>query len=99
MLIDSLDGLHPHAARKALAAARNLRDGGSLTVIATATQPARRRDDRDRARPGARRPARQPILDLLASGTLEPELLVGEDGAKAIAQGAAPERGDRGGRR
>ena len=37
--IDSLDGLHPHAARKALAAARNLRDGGSLTVIATAERP------------------------------------------------------------
>ena len=39
VLIDSLDGLHPHAARKALAAARKLRDGGSLTVIATATRP------------------------------------------------------------
>ena len=36
VLIDTLDGLHPHAARKALAAARNLREGGSLTVIATA---------------------------------------------------------------
>ncbi len=27
---------------------------------------------------------RQPILDLLASGTLKPELLVGDDGAEAI---------------
>ncbi len=27
---------------------------------------------------------REPILDLLASGTLRAELLVGEDGAKAI---------------
>ena len=34
---------------------------------------------------------RQPILDLTASGTLKPELLVGEDGARAInkAQAAA----------
>ena len=39
VLIDSLDGLHPHAARKVLANARNLAEGGSLTVIATATRP------------------------------------------------------------
>ena len=57
VLIDGLDGLHPPAARKALAAARNLRDGGSLTVIATAAQPVRRRDDGDRARRGAHRRA------------------------------------------
>ena len=39
VLIDGLDGLHPHTARKVLAAARNLTDAGSLTVIATATRP------------------------------------------------------------
>src|SRR5262249_53459164 len=39
VLIDGLDGLHPHTARKALAAARNLRDAGSLTVIAAALRP------------------------------------------------------------
>ena len=32
---------------------------------------------------------RQPILDLVASGTLKPELLVGEDGAEAIAKARA----------
>src|SRR5205085_4210378 len=32
VLIDTLEGLHPLAARKALAAARNIVDGGSLTV-------------------------------------------------------------------
>ena len=32
---------------------------------------------------------RRPILDLLGSGTLKPELLVGEDGARAIAQARA----------
>ena len=31
----------------------------------------------------------QPILDLAASGTLKPELLVGDDGAKAITQARA----------
>ena len=32
---------------------------------------------------------RQPILDLAASGTLRAELLVGEDGAEAIAKARA----------
>jgi transcription termination factor Rho len=32
---------------------------------------------------------RQPILDLAASGTLRPELLVGEDGATAILKARA----------
>ena len=39
VLIDTLDGLHPLSARKALASARNLKDGGSLTVIATGSKP------------------------------------------------------------
>jgi transcription termination factor Rho len=32
---------------------------------------------------------RQPILDLINSGTLRPELLVGEDGAEAITRARA----------
>ena len=32
---------------------------------------------------------RQPIIDLAASGTLRPELLVGEDGAQAITKARA----------
>lgn len=39
LLIDSLDGLSDGAARRALAAARNLRGAGTLTVIATAREP------------------------------------------------------------
>jgi transcription termination factor Rho len=39
VLIDTLDGLSDGAARRALAAARNLRGAGSLTVIATAREP------------------------------------------------------------
>src|SRR5262249_12375319 len=39
LLIDTLDGLQPGAARRALAAARDLRGAGSLTVIATARAP------------------------------------------------------------
>jgi transcription termination factor Rho len=72
--IDGLDGLHPAAARKAMAAARNLR-GGETTVIAL-----------DAALTST---GRQPLLDLVNSGTLKPELLVGEDGAEAITKARA----------
>ncbi|MCV4770623.1 hypothetical protein OFC10_31765, partial [Escherichia coli] len=39
VLIDGLAGVGPATARKALAAARNSVDGGSVTVIATAPEP------------------------------------------------------------
>jgi transcription termination factor Rho len=89
VLIDSLDGLHPHAARKALAAARNLRDGGSLTVIATSTRPFGGETTVIALDVALTSTGRQPILDLVNSGTLKPDLLVGEDGAQAITQARA----------
>jgi transcription termination factor Rho len=84
VLIDGLDGLHPHTARKVLAAARNLTDSGSLTVIATATRPYGGETTviaLDVARTST---GRLPALNLTDSGTLRPELLVGEEGAEAI---------------
>ncbi len=87
--IDSIDGLHPAAARKALAAARNLRDGGSLTVIAVAEHPLGGETTVIALDAALTSTARQPILDLAASGTLKPELLVGEDGAEAISKARA----------
>jgi transcription termination factor Rho len=89
VLIDGLDALSPHAARKALGAARNLRDGGSLTVIATAARPLGGESTVIALDVALTSTGRQPILDLAASGTLKPELLVGEDGAKAITQARA----------
>jgi transcription termination factor Rho len=89
VLIDGLDGLNPHAARKALATARNLREGGSLTVIATATRPLGGESTVIALDVALTSTGSQPILDLGASGTLKPELLVGEDGAKAITQARA----------
>jgi transcription termination factor Rho len=89
VLIDTLDGLHPPAARKALAAARNLRDGGSLTVIATATAPFGGETTVIALDPRAASAGRQPVVDLIASGTLRPDLLVGEDGAAAITRARA----------
>jgi transcription termination factor Rho len=89
VLIDGLDGLNAHAARKVLAAARSLRDGGSLTVIATASEPLGGETTviaLDRALTAS---GRQPILDLAGSGTLRLELLVGEDGAEAVTKARA----------
>ena len=89
MLIDNLDGLHPHVARKLLAAARNLRDGGSLTVIAAASKPLGGETTVIALDAALTSTGRQPILDLVNSGTLRPELLVGDDGAAAITKARA----------
>jgi transcription termination factor Rho len=86
VLIDSVDGLAPNAARRTMAAARNIADGGSLTVIATATQPLGGETTViafDARLASARR---FPAIDVATSGTMRPELLVGEAGAEAIAR-------------
>jgi transcription termination factor Rho len=89
VLVDSLDGIAPAVARRALAAARAIVDGGSLTVIATATTPLGGETTvigLDATRTAARN---FPALDLRASGILRPELLVGDAGADAIAAARA----------
>ena len=89
VLVDTLDGIAPAAARRALAAARAIVDGGSLTVIATATTPLGGETTvigLDATRTAARN---FPALDLRASGILRPELLVGDAGADAIAAARA----------
>jgi len=86
VLIDTLDGLHPLSARKALAAARKLRDGGSLTVIATSSRPLGGETTVIALDAALAVSGRYPAVDLLASGTLRPELLVGVKGAQAIAK-------------
>jgi transcription termination factor Rho len=84
VLIDTLDGPHPQPARRALAAARNLSDAGSVTVIATASAPLGGETtvialDAAMAAAGS-----LPALELAASGTVRSDLLVGEEGAAAI---------------
>jgi transcription termination factor Rho len=86
VLIDTLDGLHPHVARKALASARNVVDGGSLTVIATAATPLGGETTVIALDELAAASGRFPALDVARTGTLRPERLVGEDGAEAIAR-------------
>jgi len=86
VLIDSLDLLHPHAARKVLAAARNIKDGGSLTVIAASSKPFGGETTVITLDPALALTGKFPALDLPASGTLRAELLVGDSGAVAIAK-------------
>jgi transcription termination factor Rho len=89
VLIDGLDGLHPHTARKVLASARNLAEGGSLTVIATATRSFGGESTVIALDVALTSTGRLPALDLVSSGTVKPELLVGEDGAQAITKARA----------
>jgi transcription termination factor Rho len=86
VLIDTLGGMQPSAARKLLASARNIADGGSLTVIATAPEPLGGETTVIALDPVLASTGRFPAVDLIASGTLRPELLVGEAGAEAIAR-------------
>jgi transcription termination factor Rho len=86
VLIDSLDGCSPLLARRALAAARNIVDGGSLTVVATASAPIGGETTVIALDLGLASVGRYPALDLVASGAVRPELLVGEAGAEAIAR-------------
>ena len=89
VLVDSLGGVPAHAARRALAAARNISDGGSLTVIAAAPEPFGGESTVIALDAGAAALRRFPALDLAHSGTLRPELLVGDAGADAIATARA----------
>ena len=89
VVVDSLEYIAPHAARRILASARNLAEGGSLTIIATATAPLGGESTVIALNPTLVALGRFPALDLEASGTLRPELLVGDAGAEAIAKARA----------
>lgn len=85
VLVDSVAELAPHVARRLLAAARNLKDSGSVTIIATAPAPIGGETTLialSAAGGGAR-------FDLANSSTLKAELLVGPEGAKAIEEAKA----------
>ncbi|HUN79717.1 MAG TPA: Rho termination factor N-terminal domain-containing protein [Solirubrobacteraceae bacterium] len=89
VLIDTLDGLHPHTARKVMANARKLAGGGSLTLIATASRPLGGESTAIALDLALASTGHFPALDLAASGTVRPELLVGDDGAAAITKARA----------
>jgi transcription termination factor Rho len=89
VLIDTLEYLSPAAARRALAAARNIADGGSLTVVATAPAPLGGETTVVTFDAALTALGRFPSVDLAASGVVHPELLVGDAGAEAIAKARA----------
>ncbi|HTU86703.1 MAG TPA: transcription termination factor Rho, partial [Solirubrobacteraceae bacterium] len=86
VLIDTLTGLQPHAARKLLASARNIAGGGSLTVIATASEPLGGETTVIALDPVLASTGRFPAVNLLGSWTIRADLLVGDAGAEAIAR-------------
>ena len=86
VLVDTLEHLAPHAARRLLGAARNIVDGGSLTVVATSAAPLGGETTVVVLDAKLTALGRFPAVDLEASGVLRPELLVGEAGAAAIAK-------------
>ncbi|WP_026911762.1 transcription termination factor Rho [Patulibacter minatonensis] len=89
LLVDTLDGLGEGAARRILASARKLKDGGSLTIIATREAPVGGESTVITLDAALTSTARFPALDLAASGTLRPDLLVGDAGAATIAAARA----------
>ncbi len=89
VLIDTLEYLPPAAARRALAAARNIVDGGSLTVVATAPAPLGGETTVVTLDAALTALGRFPSVNLAASGVVHPELLVGDAGAEAIAKARA----------
>jgi len=81
VLIDTLDGISAEAARRLMAKARNEPGRGTLTLIATSTQPLGGETTVIALRGGG-----SLELDPQLSGTLRVELLVGEQGAQRIAR-------------
>ena len=82
--IDTLLGVAPSVARKAMASARRIVDGGSLTVIATVAEPLGGETTAIVLDAGLTAARRFPAVDLAASFTMRPELLVGDGGAELI---------------
>ena len=89
LLVDALDALDPATARRTMAAARALVDGGSLTVIGTAPTPFGGETTVIALDSQLTALRRFPALDLPGSGTLRADVLVGDKGAEAIAKARA----------
>lgn len=89
VVIDSLDYVTPQAARRAMAAARCIKDGGSLTIIASSVATVGGETTTIALDAGLTALGRFPAIDLARSGTLRPELLVKAAGAKKIAKARA----------
>ncbi len=89
VVIDALDNVPPHVARRVLAAARNVPDGGSLTIVAAARGPVGGETTIIGLDNAAVATERRPVVAAQASGTLRVEVLVGARKATTIAKNRA----------
>lgn len=89
VVIDALDSVPPHVARRVLAAARNVPDGGSLTIVAAARGPVGGETTIIGLDSAAAAVERRPVVDAGASGTLRVAVLVGARKATTIAKNRA----------
>ena len=89
ILVDTLEHVPAPQARRILAAARNIIDGGSLTIVASAAAPVGGETTVIALDAKLAAGGRIPAIDLPASATLRAELLVGAKGAEAIAEARA----------
>jgi transcription termination factor Rho len=80
VLIDTLEALAPPAARRVLASARQIVDGGSLTVVATRSDPVGGETTVISLDLALARSGRFPALDPEASWTMRRELLTNSAG-------------------
>jgi transcription termination factor Rho len=94
VVVDTLEYVPPQLARRALAAARNIVDGGSLTVIATGAAAFGGESTVIALDAQLTALRRFPALDLPGSGTLRADALVGAAGAEAIAKARAEAAAD-----
>ena len=88
-MIDALDQIAPAAARRALASARDIDGGGSLTVVAAAPAALGGETTVIALDAAAALAERRPVLDPRASGTLRTAVLVGARKATTIAKARA----------
>lgn len=89
IVVDSLDAVAAPAARRALAAARNVPDGGSLTVVAAAREPLGGETTVIALDARAGAVERRPVLDPVASFTLRLDVLLGARKATTVAKARA----------
>jgi transcription termination factor Rho len=89
VLIDTLDCVHDNVARRALASARSIVGGGSLTVIATTSHPVGGETTVIGLDPQLALTGRFPAIDPRRTWTLRAGRLVGEQGAEEIAAARA----------
>jgi transcription termination factor Rho len=82
VIADALDQVPVPAARKALSAARNLADAGSLTVLAALRDPVGGETTLVRLDPLLAATGRFPAVSPVHSFTMRAELLVGEKEAE-----------------